>query len=191
VKPLPFRLRELGYPSNLLTLLRLLMLPFCLACLRRPERRRQALICLGLAMLTDAFDGTIARHRNETSRLGEILDPIADKIVIDATALVLSQTRHFPWWATGLLLFRDIGILASASLVLRRSARVTTARLSGKATTAGLSLAMLLYIADGPRSGRPALYLAMLPFAVSFLEYGAQFLRIMTAGNDRELQEEG
>lgn len=177
-------MREFGYPSNLLTLLRLLMLPFCLACLRRPERRRQALICLGLAMLTDAVDGTIARRRNETSRLGEILDPIADKILIDATALVLSQTRNFPWWATGLLLFRDIGILASASLVLRRSARVTTSRFSGKATTAGLALAMLLYIADGPRSGRPVLYLAMLPFGVSFFEYGAQFLRMIAEGDE-------
>lgn len=183
VKQLPISMREFGYPSNLLTLSRLILVPVCISCLRRREGRRSALLCLAVAVLTDAIDGTIARSRNETSRLGEILDPIADKLLIDGTALVLSQTRGFPWWATGLLLFRDIGILASASLILRRHSHVTKARLSGKVTTAGMALAMLLYIADGPRSGQPVLYLALVPFAFSFLEYGAQFVHLIKTEN--------
>lgn len=171
--------RELLYPSNLLTISRLLLLPPTLFFLSRPDRRRAALACMALTMLTDAVDGPLARRRGEVSRLGELLDPVADKLVLDSTALMLSRTRGFPWAITGLLLFRDVGILLAALVVLGRRSRVTTAQSSGKATTVGLTLATLCYIADGPRSGRPALALAMVPFALSFVQYGARFVRLM------------
>lgn len=171
--------RELLYPSNLLTLSRLLLVAPTLAQLRRPERRRAALICLGLAMLTDAVDGPIARARGEVSRLGKLLDPIADKLLIDGSAIILSQTRGFPWWATGLLLFRDLGILAAAMLIIRRRGQITPAASAGKLATALLTASALLYVADGPRSGRPALYLALVPFSLSFVQYGRGFLEAM------------
>jgi CDP-diacylglycerol--glycerol-3-phosphate 3-phosphatidyltransferase len=169
--------RELLYPSNLLTFSRLLLVAPTLANLRRPERRRVALSLIALAMFTDAIDGPIARSRGEVSRLGELLDPIADKLLIDGSAIILSQTRGFPWWVTGLLLFRDLGILLAAVVVIRRRARVTTAASAGKLTTALLTLAAVLYIADGPRSGRPALYVALVPFTLSFVQYGRRFFR--------------
>jgi CDP-diacylglycerol--glycerol-3-phosphate 3-phosphatidyltransferase len=171
--------RELLYPSNLLTLGRLLLVAPTLTLLARPHRRREALICLALAMLTDAVDGPIARARGEVSRLGELLDPIADKLLVDGAAIILSRTRGFPWWATGLLLFRDLGILAAATLLIRRRSQVTTAASAGKLTTAMLTLAALLYLADGPRSGKPALYLALVPFGLSFVQYGRRFLRAL------------
>jgi phosphatidylglycerophosphate synthase len=171
--------RELLYPSNLLTIGRLLLVAPTLLLLRRPDRRRAALICLGLAMFTDAVDGPIARARGEVSRLGELLDPVADKLLIDGTAVILSRTRGFPWWVTGLLLFRDIGILAAAALLIRRRSQVTTAASAGKLTTAMLTLSALLYLADGPRSGRPVLLAAMVPFGVSFVQYGRRFLRAL------------
>jgi CDP-diacylglycerol--glycerol-3-phosphate 3-phosphatidyltransferase len=174
-----FEPRELLYPSNLLTLIRLLLVPPTLAQMRRPERRRAALACLAIAMLTDAVDGPLARSRGEVSRLGELLDPIADKLLIDGSAIILSQTRGFPWWVTGLLLFRDLGILAAAMVVIRRRGQVTTAASTGKLTTVLLTVAALLYLADGPRSGRPALYLALVPFGLSFVQYGRRFIRAM------------
>ena len=171
--------RELLYPSNLLTLTRLLLVAPTLASLGRPERRRVALLLIAAAMFTDAIDGPIARSRGEVSRLGEILDPIADKLLLNGAAIILSRTRGFPWWATGLLLFRDAGILLAAVVVIRRRAQVTTAGSAGKLTTALLTLAALLYVADGPRSGRPALYLALVPFTLSFVQYGRRFVRAL------------
>jgi len=173
--PMLIEPRELLYPSNLLTISRLLLVAPTLACLRRPERRRVAMLCLALAMVTDAVDGPIARSRGEVSRLGELLDPISDKLLLDGSAIILSQTRGFPWWVTGLLLFRDLGILAAAVLMLRRRAHVATAASAGKLTTAMLALAALLYLADGPRTGRPVLYLALVPFSLSFVQYGRRF----------------
>jgi CDP-diacylglycerol--glycerol-3-phosphate 3-phosphatidyltransferase len=134
---------------------------------------------MAVAMLTDALDGEVARRRDEVSELGQILDPIADKLVIDSIALRLVQTHAFPRWVAGLLLFRDAGILLAALVVYRKQSHVTVAQLAGKSTTLALTLALLLYMADGARSGRPMLYVALVPFALSFWQYGRQFVRLM------------
>ncbi|MCS6841664.1 MAG: CDP-alcohol phosphatidyltransferase family protein [Roseiflexus sp.] len=172
-----FKLREVFYPANLLTLARLLMLPAALHAMQRPEQRWRALGILGAAMFTDAIDGAIARRRHEVSPLGKLLDPVADKVMIDATAVTLSRVRGFPWWATALIIGRDVAIILGGVLIYRRRRIIATAHLSGKATTLALTLAMLLYLADGPRSGRPALYIAMAPFAISALVYLRQLLQ--------------
>ena len=172
-----FDLREFAYPANLLTLARLLMLPAAIRYMRQPDGRWRALGVFAIAMLTDALDGPVARWRQEVSPLCKVLDPIADKIMIDATAIALTQTREFPAWVTVLLLARDLGIVLGALLVYRRGAEVTVAHPAGKATTLALTAVMLLYAADGPRSGRPALYVASVPFVLSMAVYGRQLWR--------------
>ncbi len=167
------------YPANLLSLARIGLLVPALVTIGRPETQRQALVWLGSAMLTDALDGLVARFRHEESDLGKILDPIADKLVIDLTAIRLSQVCQFPWWATGLLLARDVGILAGGLHIYRRQAHITPSQWAGKATTVALTLAMLLYLLDGERSGKPALYVALLPFSASLWQYGRSFVRAL------------
>ena len=169
------RLYEFGYPSNQLTLIRLLLLPVTLGAMRRPEDRYSALTLLGAAMLTDAIDGPIARRRGEVSELGKLLDPIADKLLIDGTAVTLSIYRGFPWWISALFVARDLTILFGGVAIFRRNGEIVTANAAGKLTTVALTGAMLLYIADGPRSGKPALYIALLPFSVSLVAYIRSF----------------
>lgn len=171
-----FHPREFLYPANLLTLARLLLLPVALRAMRQPDGQWRALGVFGAAMLTDALDGPVARMRQEVSPLGQVLDPLADKLMIDLTALTLSRTRGFPWWATGLLFARDLGIVLGGVLLYRRQAQISVAHPAGKATTLALTMAMLLYTADGPRSGRPALYVALVPFIASMLVYGRRLL---------------
>jgi CDP-diacylglycerol--glycerol-3-phosphate 3-phosphatidyltransferase len=173
-----FELREFIYPANLLTLARLLMLPAAIRYMRQPDGRWRALGVFGVAMATDVLDGPVARMRHEVSPLGKVIDPIADKLMIDAAAITLSRTHGFPWWATGLLLARDLAILLGGLLVYRRRAEITVAHPAGKATTVALASAMILYLADGPRSGRPALYAALVPFGASMLVYGRKFLQL-------------
>ena len=179
-----FKWREALYPANLLTLARLLMLPAALHAMQRPEQRWRALGILGAAMFTDAIDGAIARRRHEVSPLGKLLDPVADKVMIDATAVTLSRVRGFPWWATTLILGRDVAIILGGVLIYHRRRIIATAHPAGKATTLALTLAMLLYIADGPRSGRPALYAAMAPFAVSAFVYLRQLIQATGEASD-------
>jgi CDP-diacylglycerol--glycerol-3-phosphate 3-phosphatidyltransferase len=171
-----FQLREFIYPANLLTLARLLMLPAAIHYMHQEDGRWRALGVFGGAMATDMLDGPIARMRQEVSPLGKLLDPIADKLMIDAAAVTLSQTREFPWWATGLLLARDLAILLGSLLVYRRHAQISVADPAGKATTVALAGAMILYLADGSRSGKPALYVALLPFGASLVVYARKFV---------------
>ncbi len=171
-----FQLREFVYPANLLTLARLLMLPAAIHYMRQPDGRWRALSVFGIAMATDVLDGPVARLRDEVSPLGKVLDPIADKLMIDTTAIALSQTREFPWWATGLLLARDLTILLGSLLVYRRHAKISVADPAGKATTLALAAAMILYLADGRRSGKPALYAALVPFGASLVVYARKLL---------------
>ena len=171
-----FKLREFFYPANLLTLARLLMLPAAIRAILNPEQRWRALGLLGAAMATDAIDGTLARRRHEVSPLGKLLDPVADKLMINATALALTRSRGFPRWAVALLLGRDVAIVLGGALIYRRRAEIAVAHPSGKATTLTLTLAMLLYIADGPRSGKPALYLSLIPFVTSIVVYARKLL---------------
>lgn len=180
-----FRLREFLYPSNLLTIARLLMLPAALRAMQQPDGRWRALSALGIAMVTDALDGPIARLRHEVSPLGQVLDPIADKLMLDLTAVTLSRTRKFPWWATILLLSRDLAIVLGGALLYRRRAEISVAHPAGKVTTLALTAALLLYIADGPRTGRPALYAAMTPFMISLLIYVRRFVHVFMSTNGR------
>jgi CDP-diacylglycerol--glycerol-3-phosphate 3-phosphatidyltransferase len=172
-----FELREFLYPANLLTLARLLMLPAALRYMHEPDGKGRALGVFAIAMATDVLDGPVARMRQEVSPLGKLLDPIADKLMINSTAIALSRTRGFPWWATALLLARDVAILLGALLVYRRRSEIAMAQPAGKATTVALAAAMLLYMADGPRSGKLALYAALAPFGASLLVYGKKFFQ--------------
>lgn len=182
----PFRLREFAYPANILTIIRLVLLPFALRAMRRPEDKGKALALLGAAMFTDAIDGPIARRRGEISALGKLLDPIADKLFLDGTALTLSRYRDFPWWITGLLIARDLVILGGGTLIYRRKTEIVSAHPAGKLTTVSLTGAMLLYLADGPRSGKPALYLSLIPFSASLIAYIGSFVQHMRRRGDAQ-----
>jgi CDP-diacylglycerol--glycerol-3-phosphate 3-phosphatidyltransferase len=174
-----FHVRELVYPSNLLSLARVVLLVPTLHYLRRPEQCWQAVAWMSAAMLTDAIDGPLARRRGEVSMLGKILDPLADKMVIDTIAVTLSQHRGFPWWVTRLLIFRDVGILLAAWVLYKRSAQLAVSQTAGKLSTVGLSVAMLLYTIDREHSGKPVLYITLLPFGLSFWQYSQQFFRLL------------
>lgn len=73
-----------------------------------------------LAALSDAVDGFIARHFNQASRLGAILDPLADKLMLLSAIITLSFThwrQHFPIWFPTLVIFRDLASIGGAFLI--------------------------------------------------------------------------
>lgn len=72
------------------------------------ERYEAALICLGLAGVTDFFDGFVARHFHQRSRLGSLLDPAADKIMMLAGYLLMCNVGRIPWALAYLIIGRDV-----------------------------------------------------------------------------------
>jgi cardiolipin synthase len=109
---------------NALTLVRLLsILPF--AVLASQGRDRAALILFVVAGLTDTLDGTIARALNQRSKIGRLLDPLADKLFTGAAYLILSLFRgnlsHIPVWVMMVVILRDLFILGGSFLVFSAS----------------------------------------------------------------------
>jgi cardiolipin synthase len=91
---------------NQITLLRLGILPFILILISY-ERYRWALLVLMLAGFSDGIDGLLARKLNQRSSLGAYLDPIADKLLLSSSFLILAFKNQLAWWFTIIVLSRD------------------------------------------------------------------------------------
>jgi len=109
-------LAQLRSFPNLLTLLRLSFIPFIVSSILEGHYEI-ALILFVLAGVSDALDGILARSLGQRTKLGEYLDPIADKLLISTLFLVLSATHRIPWRVTVIVFSRDIIILVVCTLV--------------------------------------------------------------------------
>src|SRR6516165_6104891 len=120
---------------NQITLLRLGFLPFFLILVLY-EEYRWALFVLVFVALTDAVDGYLARTLHQKSALGAYLDPIADKLLLSSSFIVLAMTKKIAWWLTVLVLSRDVLLLVVAGVILIvQGYRPFPPTLLGKATT--------------------------------------------------------
>ena len=104
-----------SYP-NLLTLLRLSFIPFIINSIL-DGRYSVALALFVLAGISDGLDGVLARSLGQRTKLGEYLDPIADKLLISSLFLVLSAMHRLPWRVTVVVFGRDLIILVVCTLV--------------------------------------------------------------------------
>ena len=114
-----------------------------------------AVALLIVAGLSDWLDGKIARALNQGSRLGEVLDPAADRLYIAATLIALAVREIIPWWLVAILALREL-VVGVALFVLRRRTGIGTLQVSlvGKTATLCLLYAFpLLLIGDHPGWG--------------------------------------
>jgi CDP-diacylglycerol--glycerol-3-phosphate 3-phosphatidyltransferase len=132
--------------ANLLTLLRIFLVPVFVACLFAGGTawRLTALVIFCVASVTDLLDGKIARDRGLVTDFGKIADPIADKALIGSALISLSVLGELPTWVTGVIMFREIGVTVLRFWVIRRG--VIAASRGGKAKTLLQMLAICLYI---------------------------------------------
>ena len=104
---------------NVISFVRLLGVPLFLYLLLGPHHDVAAVIVLTVGGTTDWVDGFVARRMNSVSRLGELLDPFADRLYILATLIGVTVRDVVPVWLTAALLLREV-VLGVALLVLRR-----------------------------------------------------------------------
>jgi len=114
--------------------------------------RQSALIIFALIAATDALDGYLARRRGEVSRLGAILDPIADKALMLSGLIMLTRpsipelSPHIPLWFTALVISRDVFLVAGAFVVRHFSKEVhIKPHLTGKVATA-LQVVVIVWV---------------------------------------------
>ena len=104
---------------NVISVLRLLGVPVFLYLLLGPHADLAALFVLIAAGVSDWADGVLARRLHQYSRLGELLDPAADRLYILATLVGLVLRDIIPWWLAAIVIGRD-AVLAGSLVVLRR-----------------------------------------------------------------------
>jgi cardiolipin synthase (CMP-forming) len=104
---------------NAISMARLAGVPVFLWLVLGPQADGWAFALLILAGVSDWLDGKIARAWNQQSRLGQVLDPAADRLYIAATLIGLAVRGIIPWWLVGLLVAREV-VLGVALLVLRQ-----------------------------------------------------------------------
>ena len=133
---------------NQLTFLRLGFLPFFILSIFY-DRYDWALAILLAAAASDALDGLLARKLNQKTALGAYLDPIADKLLLSSSFLVLAMKGKISWWLTILVLSRDVLILAvAATIILVAGYRPFPPTLFGKAATGAQILLVFAVLAS-------------------------------------------
>jgi cardiolipin synthase len=135
---------------NILSALRLLGVPLFLWLILVPEADWWAIVVLAIAGFTDWLDGYLARKWHQISRVGQLLDPIADRLYILATLIGLLLRGIVPLWFVILLVSRDLIMSVVLAVLKRRGVTGLPVHFLGKAATFCLLYAFpLLLLGDG------------------------------------------
>ncbi len=135
---------------NVISMTRLAGVPVFLWLVLGPEADGWALGLLMLSGLTDYLDGYLARRLDQSSKLGEILDPVADRLYILAVVIGLGLRDIIPWWVAIILPLRDLLLWGLVPLLRTRGYSALPVHFLGKAATFNLLYAFpLLLLGDG------------------------------------------
>ena len=136
-----------------------------------------ALACVLLMAATDFLDGHLARKRDEATRWGRILDPLADKIAIGTIAIALVVSRGLSPWLAGAIVGRDLVILLAGIIAIKRISVVPVSNFWGKLTTMVMCLLGIIFVSDLEVLKIPVTVTAAVAIAVSSLSYVIGILR--------------
>jgi cardiolipin synthase len=135
---------------NMLSAMRLLGVPLFLWLALGPEANGWALAVLAFGGISDYADGKIARRFNQSSRLGALLDPAADRLYVIATIAALADRGIIPIWLAALIPARDVLLATTLPLLRRHGYGPLPVNFAGKAATLNLLYAFpLLLLSDG------------------------------------------
>jgi CDP-diacylglycerol--glycerol-3-phosphate 3-phosphatidyltransferase len=174
--------------ANGLTALRFVLVPlFGWLLLAGDGRTGWRLAAAGVflvAIITDRFDGSLARSRGLVTDVGKIADPIADKALIGTALVALALLGELAWWVTVTVLAREALITGLRFVVIRRA--VLPAGRGGKAKTALQAVAITLYLTPLPRGAGPvaagAMAVAVVVTVLTGLDYLVKLVQIMRRG---------
>jgi len=179
--------------ANQLTILRIVLTPaFVLFVVY--DYLGAALVTFVVAGLTDALDGLIARWTRQRTSLGAWLDPMADKLLLVTTFVVLTLpgvdvTNHIPLWLTVLLISRDIVIVGVVAIVnLAVGPRTFRPSFLGKMATATYLLVSIVFLYFNWRQERSwavdaAVYAALALTLVSSADYFVRMRKLINEGH--------
>ena len=172
-------------PANLLTALRLVLIPVfvvlvAVSGMASPGWRIAACLTFLVASMTDLVDGWIARRFGLVTAFGKVADPIADKALTGTALVLLSWYDALPWWVTVVILARELGVTLLRFWVIRYG--VIAASRGGKVKTALQTLGIFWYLWPFPESvaaiGPWIMAAAVVVTVVTGLDYALRALRL-------------
>ena len=180
---------------NSLTLVRMFLVPLLVAVLltefegRRVFGFSKELVgagIFGLASITDWLDGYLARRRRQVTWLGQMLDPIADKLLTSAAFIALVQLGLAPAWMVVLIIGREFAITGLRSLAYNRGITIPASPLGKIKMVSQVTAILLLLVASGPMpwladAGYVALWLVMITAVASAVDYYRRFQTMVNA----------
>jgi CDP-diacylglycerol--glycerol-3-phosphate 3-phosphatidyltransferase len=139
----------------------------------------------GLASLTDWLDGYLARRRKQVTALGQLMDPLADKLLITAALVSLVQMNLAPAWMVAIVLGRELAVTVLRSLAHSRGVSIPASPLGKFKMASQVTAVLLLILAseDVPIFlilGRIALWVAVLTAVASGVDYYRRFNHVLT-----------
>ncbi len=163
---------------NTLSLLRL-VLAFPLAYLVLTHGPLRWVLTLALlAIVTDWFDGRVARWSHTVSDWGKVLDPLADKVTAGLVSMALVMRGDLPLWFFAFVVLRDALIVLGGALLAHRTRRVYMSLWSGKVAVTVLALTILAALLEAdPPVFRVLLWSSVVLLSYSFLRYVIRFVR--------------
>ena len=139
---------------NVLSLIRLACVPLFVWLLLGEEERLTAALLLGALGATDWVDGYVARHFDQVSTVGKVLDPVADRLLLVAGVGAILIDGSVPGWIAGLAIAREAAVAAGMLVVLALGGHRIDVQFTGKAGTFLLMTAFPLFlIANDPSVG--------------------------------------
>jgi CDP-diacylglycerol--glycerol-3-phosphate 3-phosphatidyltransferase len=148
----------------------------------------------GIASLTDWLDGYLARRRQEVTRLGQVLDPIADKLLISATLVSLVQLGLAPAWMVAVIIGREFAVTGLRNIAYSRGVAMPASGL-GKLKMASQVTAILLLLLGWERipqlvlAGQATLWFVLAIALWSAVDYYRKFNRAIAESNITEISE--
>lgn len=183
-RTLDIHFSQLKSIPNLLSLLRILLIPVFLSCYltaQTPQEYLIASVILILSGLTDLLDGFIARHFHMITELGKVLDPVADKLTQLTTILCLTVQHHIFLLLLLFFVVKELLMLVGGAILMRRKIHPGSAKWFGKLTTCFFYLSMfaLVLIPSLPSSVIVVVMIInILLFAFSLAMYIPVFFRL-------------
>src|SRR6185436_15553677 len=184
---------------NTLTVARIFLVPVLVSVLLTKFEGRLVLglpvelvaaAIFGIASLTDWLDGYLARRRKQVTVLGQILDPLADKLLISATLISLVQLNLVQSWMVAVIISREIAITGLRNLAYSRGLTMPASGL-GKRGRASQVTAILLLIRGWERvpllvlAGQAVMWVALVTALVSAMDYYQGFQRAMLTRGEK------
>ncbi len=169
---------------NLLSLFRLLLVPVFPAVffLPHPNGRLWAVLVYLAAFLTDIADGWIARRFNQITRLGRVLDPLADKLMTFTVIICITLEEIIPFWAVVVFFCKELAMAIGGLVMYRTIHDVISANWLGKTATGAFFVVCVLLVLF-PAIPRPwatgLISFALALTIAAFFSYLVQFYRVL------------